>query len=67
MHHFTVKPNYATLSVHTALNGHTLTRLSFMSAASSPCEQVANAHIHGPRHTHPSNKNTNPQALSLTP
>ncbi len=58
MHHFTVKPNYATLSVHTALNGHTHTHThthiqpSFMSAASSSHEQVANAHIHASRHTH---------------
>ncbi len=28
MHHFTVKPNYATLSIHTALNGHTHTHTS---------------------------------------
>ncbi len=68
MHHFTVKPNYATLSIHTALNGHTHTHIhpSFMSAASSFHEQVANAHIHASRHTHPSNKNTNPLALFLT-
>ncbi len=64
MHHFTVKPNYATLSIHTALNGHI--HPSFRSGASSFHEQVAYAHIHASRHTHPSNKNTNRLALFLT-
>jgi len=70
MHHSAVKPNYATLSIHAALNGHTHTlsysRHSWVQPPPLASRLCASAHIHASRHTHPSNKNPNPQALSLT-